>query len=71
MVSVFKTNIYRPDDVLEVLADLNKRVEISVGTIDTEDEDHILRVEYYRFLSINEVTETVKNRGFYCEELTH
>ncbi|MFT5877682.1 MAG: hypothetical protein ACI8SA_001546 [Dokdonia sp.] len=70
MVSVFKTNIELPNDVLYVLSDLNKRLEISAVSIDYQDVDHVLRIEHYRLLSMNEVIKCVKNLGFYCAELT-
>ena len=70
MISVFKTNIEMSKDVFRVLLSLKKKLGISAATIDLEDEEHILRLEHLGKLGHEEVTETIENEGFFCEELT-
>jgi hypothetical protein len=69
MISVFKTNIEMHCDFLRVLSHLNSNQQISLATIDLEDEDRVLRLEHNGLLSLNVVNTSLIKMGFFSEEL--
>lgn len=68
-VLVFKTSVSVNDEVKQLSAALD-RLTRQNGTwnFDLEDRDKILRVET-QFLKAENIATTLRNQGFYCEEL--
>ncbi|MDN3724430.1 hypothetical protein QRD02_08545 [Aequorivita sp. SDUM287046] len=69
MVLVFKTSVRANDEVKKLRPLLNKLTgRNGQWNFDLEDCDNILRVET-KYLEANNITTTLRNQGFYCEEL--
>ena len=69
-ILVFKTDITNPRKVMSVLPILSNYPIITDWSIDTEDVDHVLRIEAYGDLKESEIIRLMKQYGFYCEVLT-
>lgn len=68
-VLVFKTSVSRNDEVKQLRPLLNKLTRRNGNwNFDLEDCDNILRVET-QLLKPDNITATLQNQGFYCEEL--
>ncbi len=65
-IFVFKTDIR---DIYEAASHLNSMQGILKWNFDLEDIDNILRVEAVN-LSPRKIENTLKNAGFFCEELS-
>jgi hypothetical protein len=69
VVLVFKTSVSANDEVRQLRPLLNKLTRLNGNwNFDLEDCDNILRVET-QFLKAENITTTLRNQGFYCEEL--
>jgi hypothetical protein len=68
MVHVFKTNIRRTTDRLQLAPVFNTIPGIEKWNVDLEDCDKVLRVET-KTLSPASITQLVRQAGFQCEEL--
>ncbi len=68
-VLVFKTSVSVNDEVRQLSAALDKLTRQNGSwDFDLEDCDKILRVET-QFLKAENIAATLRNQGFYCEEL--
>ncbi len=68
-ILVFKTNVFSEDDLMKIAELLGGEPNIFKWSIDTEDIDHVLRIES-KDLSVQEVIFKVEAAGFLCNELT-
>ena len=69
VVLVFKTSVTAIEEVKQLRPLLNKLTRRNGNwNFDLEDCDNILRVETQLLNSVN-ITSTLQNQGFYCEEL--
>ena len=69
MVLVFKTSVSANYEVKQLRPLLNKLTRHNGNwNFDLEDCDNILRVETQLLIPDN-ITSTLQNQGFYCEEL--
>lgn len=67
-VLVFKTNIRTKTDTLIIKDIFATKTQIDNWTIDTEDEDCVLRVVSNN-LSAENIIELIKDKGYQCHEL--
>ncbi|RYE24318.1 MAG: hypothetical protein EOP51_07765 [Sphingobacteriales bacterium] len=67
-VLVFKTNIRTKTDTLIIKDMLASKNQVADWTIDTEDEDCVLRV-ISDGLSAEHIIELIKDKGYQCHEL--
>jgi len=67
-VLVFKTNIRTKTDTLIIKDIFAAKAQIDNWTIDTEDEDCVLRVVSNN-LSAENIIELIKDKGYQCHEL--
>jgi hypothetical protein len=67
-VFVFKTNIKTKTDTLIVKDILASKNQVADWSIDTEDEDCVLRVVSNE-LSAENIIELIKDKGYQCHEL--
>lgn len=67
-ILVFKTNIRTKTDTLIIKDIFATRAQIDNWTIDTEDEDCVLRVVSNN-LSAENIIELIKDKGYQCHEL--
>jgi hypothetical protein len=71
MVQVFKTNISRRRDALNVISFLKRELPSTSIHIDLQDCDKVLRVDLKRkAVDQQEIIDLVRSFDFYCEELT-
>jgi hypothetical protein len=69
MVLVFKTSVSANEEVKQLRPLLNKLIRQNGDwNFDLEDCDNILRVET-QLLKAENISTTLHNQGFYCEEL--
>jgi hypothetical protein len=69
MVLVFKTSVSDNEEVKQLRPLLNKLIRQNGNwNFDLEDCDNILRVET-QLLKAENISTTLHNQGFYCEEL--
>src|SRR5690606_5260149 len=69
MVLVFKTSVSANEEVKQLRPLLNKLIRQNGNwNFDLEDCDNILRVET-QLLKAENISTTLHNQGFYCEEL--
>ena len=67
-VLVFKTNVFSEERLVEVAPYLNSTKGIVRWNFDLDDIDKVLRIEAAD-LTPNDIKNTLKYAGFYCEEL--
>jgi hypothetical protein len=65
---VFKTNIKNQDDI-QTISEVFNTDEIIQWTIDTDDQDAVLRV-VTAVSSPEEIITSITNKGYQCSELT-
>lgn len=65
---VFKTNIKSHDDI-QTVSDVFNKDEIFQWTVDTDDQDAVLRV-VTALSSPEEIIKSITNKGYLCSELT-
>lgn len=70
MVSVFKTNVQCPAKAVYIVNGLLSQFPDFRINFDLEDCDHILRVEGAE-VQINGIISSLKNLGYFCEELPY
>ena len=68
-ILVFKTNIQSKKDVHRVAPVMDDDERIICWNVDLEDIDKVLRIES-RQLSIGQVIQLIRERGYECQELT-
>lgn len=66
---IFRTDIKTKKKVKSIKPVLDNIPNIRGWSIDLEDIDNVLRIEFRNDLAANEVILLVKTYGFYCEEL--
>ena len=69
-ILILKTDIYTVYAQHLFHAVFDKHPDIIDWSIDMEDVDKVLRIVATENLSSHEVIELVRQRNFYCEELT-
>jgi hypothetical protein len=67
-VMVFRTNLRLKKDIRQISPVFNRETGILRWNIDTQDIDHVLRIETDR-LTMQEVIALVTGVGYCCEEL--
>jgi hypothetical protein len=67
-ILVFKTNLKYKKNITEVVTHIESLPGITRWNVDLKDVDKVLRIEA-KNLSPRIVETTLKNVGFYCEEL--
>jgi hypothetical protein len=67
-VMVFSTNLRLKKDIRQISPVFDRTAGILRWNIDTQDIDHVLRIETDR-LTIQEVIALVTGAGYCCEEL--
>lgn len=70
-VLVFKTNIKSKGKVQRMDPFFSGNSAVLKWTVDTEDEDNVLRVEALSDFQETEVISLVKQSGFHCEVLNY
>jgi len=68
-ILLFKTNISCDDDKTSLHATLNNNADIEKWSVDTDDEDCVLRVVSYT-LTHQQIIELINKHGYHCCELT-
>lgn len=66
---IFKTDLKNKKKVKVVKPIFNQHPWIIDWSVDTEDEDKVLRIEASENLSENDIIYLIKIHGFYCEVL--
>ena len=67
-ILVFKTNVRHKKQVNQIVPHLQKLYGIHQWNVDLHDKDKVLRIEAYD-LSPQLVELTLRDAGYYCEEL--
>jgi hypothetical protein len=67
-ILVFKTNLRLKKNIEQIIPHIEKLPGVQKWNVDRHDIDNVLRIEASG-LSPREVENTLKNVGFYCEEL--
>jgi hypothetical protein len=67
-VMVFRTNLRLKKDIRQISPVFDREAGILRWNIDTQDIDHVLRIETNR-LTVEEVIALVTGAGYCCEEL--
>ncbi len=70
-VLVFKTNIQSEGKVQQVRSLFSRHNAVLKLTVDTDDEDKVLRIETRNNLKEKEVVSLVQQSGFQCEVLNY
>jgi hypothetical protein len=68
-ILLFKTNIRCADDKARLYTTLNNNADIERWSVDTEDEDCVLRIVSYT-LTHQQIIELINIHGYNCCELT-
>jgi hypothetical protein len=68
MVTVFKTNVEHPADVMRILDELLDKYPAFIISLDMGDEDKILRVEG-NFFDVEDIIALLQLSGFTCIHL--
>ena len=66
---IFKTNIANSHHAKKLKPLLQQFPSITRWSVDTEDEDKVLRIETYELITELDIIKTVKHFGYHCEVL--
>lgn len=70
-LSIFRTDIKTEEKVETIKPFLNSHSNIIKWSIDLEDIDNVLKVNFTEDLSEKDMINEIKTQGFYCDVLDY